>query len=108
MSARFVPRPEYRGTENVLHGGVAATAVDELLVWAGILTHGVMSVTGTLDLRYRHPAAMDQTFLAHGRVDERRGRRLRVSGELSDEQGVPVVTASGLYLVTSEVAELLS
>lgn len=108
VGARFAPRQEYRGTENVLHGGVAATAVDELLVWAGILTHGVMSVTGTLELRYRLPAGMEQQFVVSGRVDERRGRRLRVSGEMLDGHGAKVVTATGLYLVTAEVSELLS
>lgn len=108
VGARFTPRPEFRGTENVLHGGVAATALDELLVWAGILTHGVMSVTGTLDLRYKKPAGMTEQFVVLGRVDERRGRRLKVSGEMFNDEGAEVVAASGLYVVTAEVAELLS
>ncbi|TDI39317.1 MAG: PaaI family thioesterase, partial [Acidobacteria bacterium] len=46
VSARFDPREEYRGAGISLHGGVAATALDEMLVWAGILDLKVMSVTG--------------------------------------------------------------
>ena len=55
VSARFVPRKEYRGAGVILHGGVAATALDEMLVWAGILTEKVMSVTGRREIRYRKP-----------------------------------------------------
>ncbi len=107
VTASFTPRAEYRGTEGVLHGGVAAAALDELLVWAGILTHGVMSVTGTLDLRFRRPATMGQAFQVRARVDERRGRRLLASGEMIDAAEREVVTASGLFLVTAEIGERL-
>lgn len=107
VSATFSPRPQFRGTEGSLHGGVAATALDEMLVWAGILNLGVMSVTGTLDLRYRKPAGMTATYEARGWVEERRGRRLRLAGDLLEE-GEALVTASGLYLITADVSDLLT
>lgn len=105
--ARFTPRAEYRGVVGSLHGGIAATALDEMLVWAGILTEGVVSVTATLDLRYRTPTATGTRYQVRGRVDGRSGRRLQLSGELraGDE---PAVTARGLYVVTAEVADLLA
>jgi hypothetical protein len=46
VTGSFDPRDEYRGAGDVLHGGVAATALDEISVWAGILGEGVLSVTG--------------------------------------------------------------
>ena len=80
VSARFTPRPEYRGAGITLHGGVAATALDEILVWAGILAEGVLSVTGNIGLRYRRPVHVDDPIVVSARVDERSGRRLRLSG----------------------------
>lgn len=106
VKARFKPRPEYRGTEGVLHGGVAATALDEILVWAGILDERVMSVTGTMELRYRKPLTVDDEITVRSRVDERRGRRMKLSGELLVADEVRV-EASGLYLVSAEVDHLL-
>lgn len=109
VSAGFRPRPEYRGTFDVLHGGLAATALDEVMVWAGILTLGVMSVTGTLDLRYRGTADMGDTFVAKGWIEERRGRRLKVAGALTGSSSDrPAVTATGLYVVSEDVSDLLS
>jgi acyl-coenzyme A thioesterase PaaI-like protein len=107
VSARFSPRAEYRGAGTTLHGGVAATALDEILVWAGLLVESVLSVTGTMELRYRKPVHVDETIVVSSRVDERRGRRLRLSGELSVDEELRVA-ASGLYLVTASLDELLA
>jgi acyl-coenzyme A thioesterase PaaI-like protein len=105
VSARFSPRPEYRGAGTTMHGGVAATALDEILVWAAILNEGVLTVTGKVELRYRHPVHVNEPIVVSARVDERRGRRLRLSRELSvgDE---PRVDASGLYMVSANVDEI--
>lgn len=107
VSARFSPRADYRGAGTTLHGGVAATALDEILVWAGLLVENVLSVTGTMELRYRKPVHVHETIVVSARVDERRGRRLRLSGELSVDEEVRVA-ASGLYLVTASLEDLLA
>lgn len=106
VSARFSPRSDYRGAGTTLHGGVAATALDEILVWAGILQERVLTVTGTMELRYRRAIDVGDTIVVSARVDERSGRRLRVSGELTVDGRVSV-QASGLYLVSATLEELL-
>lgn len=105
VSAEFDPRPHYRGAGRSLHGGIAVTALDEMLVWAGLLTERVMSVTGTMEIRFRRPVGVKEPLRVRARVDERRGRRLKLSGELLVEDEVRV-EASGLYLVTATLEEL--
>lgn len=105
VSASFTPRQLYRGFEGVLHGGVLATALDEMLSWTAILVEGVFVVTGKLDLRFRKPGPVDGTLHLSGRVDDRRGRRLTISGECRSPDGVVVAEASGLFLVSREVGE---
>jgi acyl-coenzyme A thioesterase PaaI-like protein len=107
VGARFTPRVDYRGAGTTLHGGVAATALDEILVWAGIITEDVLTVTGNIALRYRRPVHVDETITVSARVDERNGRRLRISGELTVDAQVRV-EASGLYLVATSVEEMLA
>ncbi len=108
MLARFTARPELAGTINHLHGGIAATALDEILVWAGIIQEKVLTVTARLQIRYRRPVANLQGLIRlRGRVEERRGRRLTISGELDAGDGTAAVTASGLYLVSHSVGELM-
>lgn len=102
VEADFSPRHDYRGAHDTLHGGIAATAIDEILVWAGIASHGLLSVTGTLDLRYRRPLTIHDAIVARGRVEERRGRRMIIVGELVAGDRV-AVEGRGLYLVTREI-----
>lgn len=107
ITASFAARTQYQGTVGSLHGGIAATALDEILVWAGILLEGVLTVTGTMDLRYRTTLANQGSYRLRGRVDERSGRRLRLSGEV-EQNGKPAVTARGLYLVSATVEDILA
>lgn len=97
-AATFRPIEHHGGAGDTLHGGLAATVLDEIMVWAGILAHRVLTVTGTMDLRFRRPVSVKDEITVRGRVDERRGKRLRCSGEVLVD-GDAAVTAEGLYLV---------
>lgn len=102
VEADFAPRPDFRGAHETLHGGIAATAIDEILVWAGIISEGILSVTGTLDLKYRRPLHVGDQIVARGKVEERRGRRLVIGGELS-VGGTTAVQGRGIYLASREI-----
>ena len=103
VSVEFKARPEFAGFADVLHGGIVATVLDEILAWAGILTEGVLTVTGTLDVRFRRPAPPNATYDLSGRVVSRSGSRLKMAGELILD-GETVADASGIYLVHREIA----
>ena len=63
VAARFRPGAQHRGFQGVLHGGIVATALDEILAWTAILVARTMAVTATLDLKYRAPAPGGRYFL---------------------------------------------
>ena len=105
VSARFTPRKDYRGAGTTVHGGVAATALDEMLVWAGLLNEKVLTVTGKLELRYRKPLHVHEVVVATARVDEFSGRRMTASGELTVDDEMRA-QASGLFLVSADLAEM--
>ena len=105
VSARFHPRSEFRGAGTTVHGGVAATALDEILVWSGLLNEKVLTVTGKLELRFKKPLHVQEDVVATARVDEFRGRRMSASGELS-VGGEVRAQATGLFLVSADLAEM--
>lgn len=107
VSAHFTPRANYRGAGKTLHGGIAATALDEILVWAGILTEGVLTVTGTMEIRFRRPVHVEEPITVSAGVDSRSGRRLQISGHLV-VGGEIRVEAAGLYLVSQSIEDVLS
>lgn len=102
VNVEFKARPEFAGFAEVLHGGIVATVLDEILAWAGILAEGVLSVTGTLDIRFRRPAPPTATYQLTGRVVSRSGSRLKMAGEMTLD-GKTVAEATGIYLVHREI-----
>ena len=104
IRASFTPREEYRGFDGILHGGIVAAALDEVMGWTAILSEGVMALTAKLELRYRNPAPSDGTYLLEGRVAERRGRRLVLEAKCSVGD-TTIADATGIFLATSPVDE---
>ncbi|HZT68069.1 MAG TPA: PaaI family thioesterase [Acidimicrobiales bacterium] len=98
--ATFKPRAEHRGAPGLLHGGVAATCLDETMAALGFLLDGVHTVTATLELRYRHPVPLDGGAVTieawRDRTESR--RRQRVHGRLLLADGRAAVEARGIFV----------
>lgn len=103
ITATFMPRDDYRGFHDILHGGIVATALDEVLAWTAILVAGTMAVTAKMDMKYRNPAPADADYTLHGHLVERRGRRLVLEGSCSSG-GHTIAEAKALFLATDPVA----
>lgn len=104
VRARFRPRHDYRGFHDILHGGIVATALDEILAWTSILVAGTMAVTATMELRFRNPAPADADYLLEGRLIEERGRRLVLQAVCRlHPSGVIVAEAGALFLATDPI-----
>lgn len=104
VRASFVPRLDFRGFADLLHGGIVATALDEIMAWTAILVADVMVMTGKLELRYRKPAPVDSSFSLEGELIERRGRRLQINSKMVDGD-VVVAQAFGLFLAIEDLTE---
>lgn len=104
LVASFTPRPGYQGFAGILHGGILAALLDETLAWTAMMLEGQYVVTASLDLKYRKPAPSNKPYELRGSVDERRGRRLRLSGAAAAD-GAVVAEASGLFIATEAVDE---
>lgn len=102
LTARFRPRPEYRGFSGILHGGIIATLLDETMAWSAMLLEGTFVVTAKLELKYRKPAPADGEYQVRGRVVERRGKRLRLESHAIIGTTV-IAQGAGLFLATEPI-----
>lgn len=105
VTAPFTPASDFAGFEGILHGGVVATALDEVSAWSAMLTEGVFVFTAKLDIRFRSQADVDTEFLLAGRVSDRRGKRLTIEASLRGG-GKVVAESKGLFVVADEVASV--
>ncbi len=100
LVARFDPTSGHRGAPGFLHGGIAATVLDETMASLGWALDDVPCVTATLELRYRRPVPLDGRPLRieawRDRVESRRTQWVR--GRLLLPDGTVAVVASGIFV----------
>jgi acyl-coenzyme A thioesterase PaaI-like protein len=85
--ASFSFREPHQAGPGLAHGGLVGAALDEA---CGLLAtwHRFPSVTARIFVRYRRPVAINRPLVVRAWVEETRGRRIRVRGELADEREV--------------------
>ena len=98
--AVFKPAEEHQGYPGRLHGGIAATILDETL-GRSIMVAGLDDVWGvTIDfsLKYRKPVPLDEEIRVLARVTSEKNRYFLATGEIILADGSIAVTAQGKYL----------
>jgi acyl-coenzyme A thioesterase PaaI-like protein len=95
-SYTFTSRHE--GAPGIAHGGAVAALVDD--VCGGLLfVVREPAVTRTLEVEYLEPVLVDVTYELVARVDRRDGRKLFITCEGRDPEGVLTFRGGGLFLV---------
>ena len=60
ITAEWEPQPVFQGYQNVLHGGIQATLLDEIGCWAVYTIIGTGGVTSQMHVRYRKPVLLSE------------------------------------------------
>ncbi|HEV8543143.1 MAG TPA: PaaI family thioesterase [Verrucomicrobiae bacterium] len=102
VRTRFTARPEYNGFVGVIHGGILATILDEVMVWACSVQTKRFFYCAELSVRYRSPAAPGDEITAEGElIETKRERLFLTNGKLARPDGSVVATATGKYIPVS-------
>ncbi len=87
--------PEHlQGWENVVHGGMLATVLDEAMIYAARAA-GLTCITGEVTVRFVRPARTGVPLTLKGRFLEDRGRIVLAESEIRDPEGVILAWATG-------------
>jgi acyl-coenzyme A thioesterase PaaI-like protein len=105
--SRVVPRREFGGWSNIMHGGIVATLLDEAMAHAA-LASGVRAVTARIEVRFRQAVPTDRPLLVEGRVTARRGRVLDIDGTLSGEDGTRYAESHARFLAEPDESDARS
>lgn len=100
IEAHVTLRAAHEGAPGRAHGGIVAGLFDDVFGFVLGAVH-VPAFTGELSVRYVCPTPLHRPLRCCGRLAERSGRKLVITGELFDatqpDQG-PVATGSGLFI----------
>jgi len=99
VRAQFVPRPEHDGFRHITHGGLLATLLDEIMVWAVAVRTRRFAYAAELCVRFASPALPGKPLVASAELTANRKNRLfEAKGELRSESNELLASAVGKYL----------
>jgi len=99
VRAHFVFGAGHVGFKQVVHGGLTATLLDEIMTWACAVGTKRFAYCAELNVRYLQPVRPHERLVATAElVANRRGRLFEAKAELRNESGAVVAAASGKYL----------
>jgi len=97
-------RSEYQGWPGVVHGGIIASLLDEVMarVYMNDSTGNRLMMTAKLDIRYRKPVKTESMIQIIGYPVEDKGRVATARGELVDDDGVVLAEANSVLVQAPE------
>lgn len=98
--AECKPDKAFTGYDGLLHGGVASSLLDEIMIKA-VLAHGKLVVTAKMTVRYHRPVFMDSNLILKGKIVGQKGRIFDTEGVLTDSNGEVLTSATGRYVELS-------
>lgn len=111
VEARFTPRPEHVGFKGVVHGGLLATVLDELMVWACAVATGRFAFCAELNVRFVRSIAPGMEVTLRGRLTANRKNRLfeaRSEALLADGREAARATGKYMPIPESETRQILA
>ena len=94
MTTRFVPRKEHQGYVDIVHGGIVATLLDEIMVKLAIEL-GMPAVTAQMDVRLKKALHIGEAVTVSAEITEDTRKLLRAYAEAVTDEGVIVADARG-------------
>ncbi|MBW2127919.1 MAG: PaaI family thioesterase [Deltaproteobacteria bacterium] len=93
----------YEGWENMVHGGILSTILDEVMSWTIIVFKRVFFVTRRMEVKYIKPVMIGAPLTVSGwLVDSSRPPKIRVEAEVADHEGAVLTRAKGEFVQLPE------
>jgi acyl-coenzyme A thioesterase PaaI-like protein len=104
LKATVVFSKHHQGYKNIVHGGMIATVLDEMMVnlaWK----EGTPVVTGEIKVRLKKAAVIGEKVFLEGRIEREEGRIVYASSTATNEKGEVLATAKASCLRIRPLAQ---
>ena len=97
LLAQTAFRPEHQGFKNIVHGGMVAMLLDEMMVNLGWV-EGISCVTAELNVRFKKAVRVGDRVFFEGRIERETPRAVYASSMARNAKGELLATATATCL----------
>ena len=98
VTAKYNPKEDHTGYENIVHGGIISAILDEVMVWTPWSVTGKQCVTAEIMLRFIKPLKLGSKVTVTGKLIRSMGKLHYAEAQMKDADGVVYATATGKYI----------
>lgn len=93
----------HEGWQDIAHGGIISTLLDEVMSWAVMVSKRTFLVTRKMDIKYVRNVMIGTSLTVTGQlVDDTSPPKIRAKGEIRDDQGRLLVRGNGEFVALPE------
>jgi uncharacterized protein (TIGR00369 family) len=96
---RFVADAMYQGWQDIVHGGILMTLMDETMAKAAVRS-GRSIVTAEMTTKFKNPAQVGTLLICTARIEQVRKRLVYARASIRSEDGIVVAEATGKLMIT--------
>lgn len=101
VTASFVPQKIHQGYADIVHGGLIAAVLDEVMVKACIL-NGVNAMTAEMSVRFKRPLKIGISCTAEAWLISRSQRLIEAESIMRDQDGNTIALAKAKLIPSTE------
>ncbi len=102
LAARIRLGRDYESFPGIVHGGIVATILDEILAQAICRSGRGSAITAALRIRYGRPMHIDAEHHAYAEITRTEAGSVRVSGRIELPNGDLVAAADGTFVLLTD------
>jgi acyl-coenzyme A thioesterase PaaI-like protein len=93
----------HEGWENMAHGGITSTLLDEIMSWTVLYFKKAFIVTRSMTIKYRKPVPLYRPLTVKGKIIEERNNRLcKAKGVIQEKDKEILAGAEAKFAILSD------
>jgi len=103
LRTEYTPNKMHQGWPGLLHGGIVATLLDEVMSNVAYAT-GKTCLTAEMDLRQRKPIKIDETLVITAWITRHRSKIIETAGKICLKDGTVVAESTAKQFIAENAA----
>jgi len=103
LRTEFTPDKMHQGWPGLLHGGILATVLDEVMSNAAYTT-GLTCLTASMEIRQRKPIKIDESLVLTAWITRRRSKIIETAAKACLKDGTLVAESSAKQFIAENAA----